>query len=318
MRRRRAGLAAGVLAALAAALALYAYGPGRVAPPPDAEPVPAASADAAPEPAAVAAPAPPASPPLDPRRQALDQAWRAAALPDPPAGWLDAYAAVAATPCARLELAGGAEAIRAVVTAVDAEAARKLAEAAGRVAGVAAIEHDLLPQGSPVCDLLDGVNRSTLPSPAALARLEPPRDGRCARPPCYAGVSARRLRAGERLVLRVVSPPVAGELAVSLLLPDGTVRLLHPPEDAAGAQAAGETLWLGDARAGAGFIEHEIGPPFGRAAVLVLAAQALPVPAGLAAGEPLAAFLERLRALPGVLDGPALPLASLLILETTP
>lgn len=320
-RRRRARLALGIALALAAVA--YAWFGPRSAPPPKPAPAPpeaAAPAPSAAPPTVAAAPAPPPPPP-DPSRLELEAAWQAAALPAPPRGWLAAYAEVVSAACARLELVGSAEALTARVTAPDPDAASRVMAAAREVAGVVAVEAERVAGGGPLCGLIDLVNRVTLPSPAILARLEAPRDRRCPAPPCYAGLPQRRLREGERLALSVVSPPVASEIAVVLLGADGMVTALYPnPAAGLGPSTlpAGEAIWIGDARAGAGFVERKVAPPFGQAAVLVLAAPAPLFQGGQPASEPLPAFLERLRRALRAQAEATRPLASLLVFETAP
>jgi hypothetical protein len=314
-RRRRAKLVTGAVLALAALGAFHLYRTHLAA-------VPASEAPAGPAarsiPAAVAEL--PAEP--DPRRLELQEAWQASALPEPPAGWLDAYAAVAAAPCARLELEGGSATLHGRVTAASADIAARLKAVALAVAGVATVEHDMVAPDSPVCGLLDLLNGGSLPSPTVLARLERPADGRCATPPCYGGLAQQRLREGERLVVSVVGPPVASHLTVELLEPGGTVVHLYPRAAVVDAQpaalAAGDTIWIGDARAGAAFTARTVGPPLGRSAILVLASPNPLLPEDRPASEPLAAFLSRLRQALAAQAGPARPLASLLVFETVP
>lgn len=266
---------------------------------------------------------------LAPHEQALldlTAAWQASVLPAPPSGWLEAYARTIAMPCARLQLEGASSALRLHVTAATLEQARTLHRLGGTLPGVVGLETDMLPADAPVCPLLDFLNRRTLPSPTQLSALDRPVDGGgCAGSSCYAGLPQRRLHAGERLVMAVTSPPVASFLTVDLIGPDGTVvHLLPQAQPASGTVAGaafaadvppGETVWIGDGRAGPVTEEVTVGPPFGRAYVLVLASPTPLFDSERPMTEPLAVYLAALEQAVRNQPGPARPLASLLALD---
>jgi hypothetical protein len=325
-RRRRGRIAVGILTVMAIGAGLIHaawVGPGSVT----SESTSAAEAatQQLPSPAGDSGVASAASPAGDTAWLELDAAWRAGVLPEPPPGWLQAYAKLAAEPCARLELEGRSGSLVAHVIAADASLAERLEAMAKDVAGVAAAEREVIAPGNALCRLLALLNRATLPSPTPLARLGEPLGGRCGAPPCYAGIGSGRLREGEQLVLAVTTPPVASHLTVALIRPDGVVVQLYPPAagaaPAAGQAAslpAGDALWIGVPRAGAAYAERPIEAPFGTSHVLVLAAAAPLLTYPEPAAQPLGLFLKTLAAALAAQPGPARPLASLLSFESVP
>lgn len=347
-RRGRAGV--GLLLVALVSWVLYAYAPAdwwpasgdMAVPAPDAEATPV-EADARPPgnelpaaasvlPAELAAgiPAREEVPLSRPEQLLLDlnTAWQASGLPTPPSGWLEAYARAVDMPCARVELEGASQALRLRVLGTGQPQVAELQRLTTAVPGVAGAETEILPVDAPVCPLLDLLNRRTLPSPTSLARLDQPLVGGCAHPPCYIELMRQRLRTGEQLVLTITSPPVASHLTVDFIAPDGTVThlfpVMRPGTDTVAASAftasapAGETVWIGDERAGPVTRELTVQEPVGRAFVLVLAAPAPLFEGERPAAEPLTSYRAALEEALADQPGAARPLASLLTIQTLP